>query len=598
MNASKECEMAQKIPGSREEDAWLSEEQLAKCQRADEADALHPAIPTQMVSNGEYMPDGQTERQKQVEARVRELADHASKKLGLTRRRFLATSGGMAASLLAMNEVFGRFFDVKPIELFEPAAAAEAGLPSNLFVFDDQLHMIRGRPPTLGFTALRALAEGPSSPGFLANPFNPGGLPDEFGNPWGVWDPALVGLPITAGTFEVTQFIKDVFLDSQVTVAMLTGVPATVAVPTPTGSRPPRNITEAIAGEILTVEQAVAARDFINTVSGSQRAFAHGRLYPGVGNLDYIHYQAQKVLPDCWKGYNIATSAKVDSDPNSDMRIWRLDDEAVAYPTYEAISSYREKYRKLRPGWNNISIHKGLAPGDPDIPERGNPTDVPKAARDWPNLNFIIYHSCIRPSFFNYPALQQARSGVLRGGVPDIEWTSQFAQLAEPYPNVYGELGHTFASSIITFPTVWAHIIGQLLIFLGEDRIVFGSDCIWYGAPQWQLEAFWRFQIPEELQARWDYPRITERAKRKILGLNSARLYGIRGVGNGEIEDDGQPRYLPVPSDYASRMTAEFKTIMEFPGYVADSMHRAREAYLARGGFSENTRYGWIRRSA
>ena len=86
-------------------------------------------IPTQIVSNGEYMPARQTDKQQRVEARTLELAAGAAKKLGVSRRQFLAGTGGMAAALLAMNEVFGRFFDVKPIEMFESAAWAATGAP-------------------------------------------------------------------------------------------------------------------------------------------------------------------------------------------------------------------------------------------------------------------------------------------------------------------------------------------------------------------------------------------------------------------------------------------------------------------------------------
>src|SRR5881409_3201602 len=149
----------QRVPGSREEDAWLSDEQLAQCTPADETDAYGMPIPTQIVSNGEYMPPPQTDKQKSVEARTLELADAAAKKLGLSRRQFLAGTGGTAAALLAMNEVFGRFFDVKPIEMFESAAWAATGAPANLFVFDDQTHAVRGSMP--GPAALRAIAQAP-----------------------------------------------------------------------------------------------------------------------------------------------------------------------------------------------------------------------------------------------------------------------------------------------------------------------------------------------------------------------------------------------------------------------------------------------------
>src|SRR3989442_3572606 len=98
--------MGKRIPGSREEDAWLSDEQLAKCARADEADVFPSPVPTQMVSNGEYMPVPQTEQQKRGEARIQELADSASKKPGISRRQFLACTGRMAASRLAIHGGF------------------------------------------------------------------------------------------------------------------------------------------------------------------------------------------------------------------------------------------------------------------------------------------------------------------------------------------------------------------------------------------------------------------------------------------------------------------------------------------------------------
>jgi hypothetical protein len=155
-------------------------------------------------------------------------------------------------------------------------------------------------------------------------------------------------------------------------------------------------------------------------------------------------------------------------------------------------------------------------------------------------------------------------------------------------------LGTTWASSVITFPTLAAHILGQLLKFMGEDRIVFGSDSVWYGSPQWQIDAMWRFQIPEALRERYGYPELTETAKRKILGLNSARLFGIPGVDSANLQE----RFRPVPEDYESRMGDDLKRIMEFPGYTADNMSKFREKYLALGGVPDNTQYGWIRTTA
>src|SRR3954462_10581943 len=120
----------------------MSAEELAKCSRAYdvESEEFCSPIPTQNVSNGEYLPKPQSEKQKEGEARIKALADEASKRLGVSRRDFLASSGGMAASLIAMNDVYGKFFAVDKAELFEPAAHVDRGLPSDTLVVDDQLH--------------------------------------------------------------------------------------------------------------------------------------------------------------------------------------------------------------------------------------------------------------------------------------------------------------------------------------------------------------------------------------------------------------------------------------------------------------------------
>src|SRR5947209_3251082 len=568
-----------------EDHGLLDAEQVAKCQRADVAEPFPSPLPTRMISNGEYMPVPQTANQQRVEARMVELADEASRKLGISRRQFLAGSGGTAAALLAMNDVYGAFFNVSAAELFEPAAFAEAAPPKDLFVFDDQLHFVRGSRPSPA--ALRAVAQGPSSaPRVKSNPYNPRGQRDERGDAWGVWNPALVGLPIDPAYAHITQFIKDVYLDSQVTVGLLSNVTASMVQVGDEPPRAPRNAEEAQRGEILTAAQTAAARNFVNEISGSTRMLCHGLLYVGKGNLPFIQEQIDKHEPDSWKGYNISNSAKVDDDPNSLMRQWRHDDAEVAYPTFELIQKNYDRLKGRKPGLNNICVHKGLAPGPPD-PKRGHPDDLPRAARDWPKLNFITYHACIQPSFFLADTLEEVTAGRLRGGVPDIRWSTEYAQLVRDLPNCYAEIGTTWASSVVTFPTIAAHIMGQLMKFLGEDRIVFGSDSVWYGSPQWQIEALWRFQIPGALREKFGYPELTELAKRKILGLNSARLYGIRAVKTDA--------YRPVPKDYESRMSKELRTLLEVGQLRSDNMSKMKETYLALAIEPDNTRYGWMR---
>src|SRR5215467_2632482 len=227
---------SQRLPGSREEDAWLSDEQLERCGPAEEEPFQGP-VPTRMISNGEYMPLAQTTKQKHVEERVKELADKAAKKLGMSRRQFLASTGGLAASFLAINEVFGNtFFKVAAVEMFEPAAAAENGPPKNLFVFDDQTHIVRSSTNTP--QGLRALAQGPGSAsmaaGFTANPFNGvGGNAagvDELGSPWTDWNPAQLGPdsppnpgPATTalGEFHLGQYINRMYLQAQTSISII-----------------------------------------------------------------------------------------------------------------------------------------------------------------------------------------------------------------------------------------------------------------------------------------------------------------------------------------------------------------------------------------
>ena len=602
-----------KIPGTREEESWFSEDQLDGLDHAQD-DTLKSPIPTQMVSNGEYLPNPQTWEQKKCEARIKELADQTAKKLGVSRRRFLASSGGIAAAFAAMNEAHGAdYFNVSKEELFEDGAHKKNGPPADLFVLDDQLHTIRSSRVGPG-NALRDIAEGNHSS------LNPSDLPDELGRINFPWNPAIVGLPNLNSNFHLIQFIKDVYLDSQVTIGILSNN-TSAAVPDGPVQRPPRNIRESEAGEFLSAPQTASVRDWVNQIAGSTRMLAHGQLFPGVGNQfdefygDYHRWQIENLKPDSWKGYTSANSAKLSADPNAPMTRWVLDDP-MADAVFSVITEPRyAEYKRTHPGFYNICIHKGLSTTAPDNPSSeplGYPTDIPRAAVKWPQLNFLIYHSCIRPGFWVRNALLDVQSGNTRAGVPDILWTTRFLVDSARYPNVYAEIGTTFASAVITFPSVAAHILGQALKFFGEDRVIFGSDSVWYGAPQWQIEALWRFKIPDAMRQKYGYPELTERAKRKILGLNNARLYGIKNTDGrltndsdcGEADEHGRrDGYHPVPANYASLIPVPLKKMMEFdkfalqdPSRMQDLLSKLRREYLAMGGVPDNTRYGWIRK--
>ena len=253
---------SQRPPDSCEEDAWLSDEQLRRVAPA-ETEPFQSPVPTRMVSNGEYMPHPQTEQQRHVEYRTKELGESAAKKLGISRRQFFSGTGGMAAAFLAMNEVFGkRFFNVSSVEMYEPAAYTEHGIPSDVFVFDDQTHIVRSS--NNGPNGLRALAQGPgpvsTGAGFTSNPFNgTGGNAagvDELGNPLSDWNPAQLspssppnpGPPTTTlGEFHLGQYINRMYLQAPTSVSIISN--ANIALFTPPGGGvpgPATSITESL----------------------------------------------------------------------------------------------------------------------------------------------------------------------------------------------------------------------------------------------------------------------------------------------------------------------------------------------------------------
>jgi predicted TIM-barrel fold metal-dependent hydrolase len=313
------------------------------------------------------------------------------------------------------------------------------------------------------------------------------------------------------------------------------------------------------------------------------------------------------------------------------------------------INANRNQLRK-HPGFFNICIHKGLAasgtqPGGPNnTPDYGNPDDIVKVATDWPQFNWIIYHSCFRPDFWSLQALLDIQNApgsmaptTLTDSdghtVPNIRWSTQFAQICggkyvagaeptskspsshHPLRNVYTELGTTMASMIVTFPTAWAHLIGQQLYYMGSEHIVFGSDSLWYGGPQWQVEALWRFQIPDDIAERWGYPQLTEYDKRQILGLNSARLYGLYGRQAVGVGEPGSPYRQGNLDRYAPLMQpgSTIDTVLEGVGYPTpitpvdsavstsadlipnDNFTKLKKQRTEAGAGRSNARLGWMR---
>ena len=151
-------------------------------------------------------------------------------------------------------------------------------------------------------------------------------------------------------------------------------------------------------------------------------------------------------------------------------------------------------------GIKNIHVHKGptIWPLDKDA---FDVADVDHAATDFPDLNFIVEHT----------------------GLPRIE---DFCFMATQEPNVYAGLSVVIGGLMHARPKFFAKVMGELLFWVGEDKMLFGSDyAIW--EPKWQVEGFVNWEMPDREQFS-DYPRLGVAGKKKILGLNAAALYDIK----------------------------------------------------------------------
>src|SRR5574341_1086804 len=233
-------------------------------------------IPMQIISNEEFTPLPQTLGQARVELAVSELSRQAATRLGVSRRDFLRTSGGMAAALLAMNSVFGQFFDVFAYELFEPSAFAEQqGSP--YFIFDVQTHYVGSHYDPTDAEDKRKGAVSKSGLLSLRRRIREAGL-----------NPKLTGDRGTIDDLSWQNFVKEVFLDSETAIGLISTPPG----PYPQEAVvPPREMTH--------------IRDEINRLTQSRRMLAHGLVTPQLGqaDLDFMDLQAATLKVDAWKAY-------------------------------------------------------------------------------------------------------------------------------------------------------------------------------------------------------------------------------------------------------------------------------------------------------
>jgi uncharacterized protein len=279
------------------------------------------------------------------------------------------------------------------------------------------------------------------------------------------------------------HFVRELFVKSETSIACLTLFPALT-----------------VAARPLFDQEAAATRELVDRLARSPRLVIHGMVSPELGpaQLDDMQRMKEESRIAGWKVY-------------PQYGGWRLDDPRIGIP-------FLERARKL--GVRLICAHKGIT--FPDVvgaAAYGSPADFGPAAAAFPDLQFLAYHSGYEPDVAEGPYNPGG------GGVDRLIRSVRDAGLG-PGKNVYADLDTTWRL-LMTKPVDAAHVLGKLLVHLGPDNVLWGTDSLWHGTPQGQIEAFRTFEIPRELQEKHGYPALTRELKAKILGLNGARVYGI-----------------------------------------------------------------------
>jgi len=450
-------------------------------------------LPAGPVSNGEFIPAAPTARDGAVDRGARDAIDAAARRAGVDRRTFLSGTGAIAASLA----------------MFE-AAACSPGRP----------RPSRPSPPTTGTRSGAALVTTPGPGGTFAPPApeDAAACQDALGDqgelifdvhthhvmpngPWRTDAPATVGLvegmlPAACTAADRLQcvdraaYLHDLFLASDTTIAMLTDVP----------NSGPADAPVPFAAALGT-QQATA----VLTGGGAPRVLLQNVIAPNVGplaaRLDDMTAAAASGQVSAFKVYTAWSPVG---------RGWSLADPAIGLPVVQHAHDL---------GVTVLVAHKGLPLVNFD-PAFNHPYDIVAVSRLFPDMQFVVFHGAWDPNRREGPYDPMATIGIDtllaaldRHGVP-------------PNSNVWVDLG-TVWRQVLTDPTQAAHVLGKLLSRVGTNRLLWGTDAVWYGSPQPQIAAFRAFQITPEYQDRFGYPALTDAVKRQVFGLNAAALFRV-----------------------------------------------------------------------
>jgi uncharacterized protein len=415
------------------------------------------------LSTDEYEPHPYSIRDRRVIEAAAVLANAARARSAST---FLGHERDLtAAGLIALNEEWGHFFEVPPEAVRDNEAAGEI-FNGPETVVDVQTH----------FMAPHALGEWRST-------MLPASYRERMPSWWqGLDDPVR---------YDLAAYLEAVFLKTENAVAVLTS-----------GA----GLDDDDSRHVFNDEMA-ATRALIDGLAGSGRLLNHSVVHANVTReFEGMQEMRDRYRPAGWKVYTMGVNT-----PQGLVNGWQLDDENGI--------RFLERARSL--DVKLVCAHKGLS----FLAQAGSPRDVGPAAKMFPDINFLIYHS-------GYETTQH-------GAPPEAEYSEQSrdvgsnrliasildAGVAEQ-GNVYAELGTTWFC-LLRRPIEAAHVLGKLLKYLGPNNVIWGTDSIWYGAAQPLIDALRVFQIPDWMCEQYGYEPLTPEVRAKIFGQTAARVYGI-----------------------------------------------------------------------
>ncbi len=456
-------------------------------------------------SSDEYTPVPWDARLRRAAAQARAGAERNARSLGTTPAAYLGDRRGTAATLRALDATAGGGFYAVPADAETDAEVAAAAFAPTGPVIDVQTHLVD--PARWHGNGAAALA------GFLR-------LVD--GERWSdAVDPRLL---------DAAAWATQVFASSETAIALLTSTPG------------------GADHNVLLNSQIAATRELVDRYAGSDRVRTHAIVHPNLGpaELDAMVERYDALQPSGWKCYPLygpPTSA-------SPTGGWFLDDDEIGFPFLERVRAS---------GTRVVAVHKGLGGPVPSASvAAASPRDVGPAAAAFPDVAFLVYHSGYErdPDGEEGPYDPDAAAGV------DRLVTSLAGAGVAPGANVYAELGSTWYL-MLRRPVEAAHVLGKLLRAVGPDRVVWGTDSIWYGSPQPLIDAFRAFEIPERMQAEFGYPALTTETKAKILGVNARSVYRITDDELARASTDGARTWVDalLPSFAAEVAAAAPRTV-------------------------------------